>query len=217
MNRALEVVLSRHYDGALAPAHREDLRRSGLTDETIRAHYIRSVPPAMIPRLLGFDRDGIVSALLFPFRSPAGGFMDHVSVKVFPPLTDQHEHQVKYLQPRGTPPRLYFTLAGLQALHDHRPLWLVEGQKKALAVAQLGLPAVGFCEIEGWHRSGSRDLIPDFDAVQLTGRTVELLPDGDVQSNPLVRQAVERFALALRRRGARPRLVLLPRELSTTA
>jgi hypothetical protein len=34
------------------------------------------------------------------------------------------------------------------------PLYLVESEKKALAVAQLGLPAVAFCGIEGWHVGG---------------------------------------------------------------
>lgn len=212
MNAALAFLLRKIYDAALAPAHLANLRASGLTDKTILGHYIRSVPPAMIRPLLGLDSPRIISAALFPFRSPAGGFMDHVSMKVFPPLADG---EVKYLQPRGAPPRLYFTIPGLQALDDDRALWCVEGVKKALAVAQLGLPTIGIAGVEGWHRSGSRDLIPDFDAIRLDGRIVELLPDGDVHTNPLVRQGVERLALALRRRGARPRLVLLPRELST--
>lgn len=215
MNSALALLLSRYYDGALHPEHRVDLEKSGLIEATIQGHYIRSVPPAMNRPLLGFDPPGVRSALLFPFRSPAGGFMDHVNLKVFPALTDPEGHTVKYLQGRGMPPHLYFTVLSLQALEADHPLWLVEGAKKSLAVAQLGLPAIGFCGVEGWHRTGSRDLIPDFDAILLEGRIIELLPDGDVQTNPLVRQGVEQLALALRRRGARPRLVLLPRELNT--
>ncbi len=217
MNLALELLVSRYYDGdpgGFPPEHRDDLMvKSGLIEITIRDHYIRPVPPSMFHRLLGFDPSGVRSALLFPFRSPAGGFMDHVNVKVFPPLTDPNGHAVKYLQPKGSPARVYFTVLSLQALADDCPLWFVEGQKKALAVAQLGLPAIGFCGIEGWHRARSLDLLPDFDNIQLYGRIVELVPDGDVQTNPLVRQGVERFALALRRRGAKPRLVLLPRGL----
>ena len=37
--------------------------------------------------------------MLFPFRAPAGGFMDHVRVKIFPALTDSSGHTIKYLQP----------------------------------------------------------------------------------------------------------------------
>lgn len=214
MNAHLSHLLSRVYDGDLASEHREDLRKSGLTDETIREQFIRSAPPSMIGRLLGFDMPDIRSALLFPFRSPAGGFMDHVRVKIFPTLTDAEGHSIKYLQPRGTPPRLYFVAACLvEALEGPAPLWVVEGEKKALAVAQLGFPAVGFCGVEGWHARSERRLLADFDAVQLRGRIVELLPDGDYKTNPDVHRAVQRFGAALAARGAQPRVVLLPSEL----
>lgn len=218
MNEALALLLSRWYDGALAPEHLQDLRKSGLSDETIARQFIRSVPPSMFGRLLGFDDQRVRSMLLFPFRSPAGGFMDHIRVKLFPSLTDSAGHTTKYLQPRATPPRLYLCLASMgQVFEGSTPLWVVEGEKKALAVAQLGLPAVGICGIEGWHSAGSRELLPDFDAISLTGRTVELLPDGDVRTNVDVERGAEGFAGALQRRGAKVRIVLLPRELRASA
>jgi len=214
VNAHLELLISRAYDGALAPEHVADLRKSSLTDDTIAAQFIRSVPPSMIGRLLGFDLSDISSALLFPFRSPAGGFMDHVRVKIFPTLTDAEGHSIKYLQRRGSSPRLYFCAAVLDAaLHGDQPLWMCEGEKKALSLAQLGLPAVGFCGVEGWHRKGSHQLLGDFDAIQLAGRIVEVVPDGDFQDNPHVRRAVCALGDALALRGARPRAVILPREL----
>ncbi len=137
MNRTLELLLSRLYDGALAPEHRADLEKSALTDETIRSALIRSVPPEMIPKLLGFDVAAVRSALLFPFRLPDGGFMDHVRFKIFPPTVDAKGDTLKYLQPKGTAPHLYFAPATMRAvLEGEAPLWLVEGEKKALAVAQ---------------------------------------------------------------------------------
>jgi hypothetical protein len=90
------------------------------------------------------------------------------------------------------------------------PLWVVEGAKKSLAVAQLGLPAVGFEGIEGWHVGGSRELLPDFAVVPLCGRVVELVPDGDVRTNPNVERGALGFAEALQARGARVRVVILP-------
>ena len=98
-------------------------------------------------------------------------------------------------------------------LESTTPLYLVEGAKKALAVAQLGHAVVGFLGIEGWHVKGSRELLPDFDQVPLAGRTAELLPDGDVQTNWNVARGVARFGTALRGRGARVRLVVLPAEV----
>lgn len=214
MNPHLEHLLSRIYDGTLAPEHLADLRKSGLTDETIAAQFIRSVPPSMISRLLGFDLPAIRSAMLLPFRSPSGGFMDHVRVKIFPSLSDKDGHATKYLQRKGTPPRLYFAADCLPAaLQGSAPLWLCEGEKKALAVAQLGLPAVGFCGVEGWHAKGERRLLADFDAIRLRDRVIELLPDGDYKANPDVRRAVQRLGAALAARGAQPRVVLLPSEL----
>lgn len=211
MSRALEFLLSPLYDGALAPEHREDLAKSGLTAETIAVHSIRSVPPTMIRSLIGFDVADVRSACLFPFRSPSGGFMNHVRVKVFPPLKDAKGHTTKYLGPKGAPARLYFPITTMEAvLNGGDPIWFCEGAKKALAVAQLGLPVVGFEGIEAWHQKGSHRLLPDFDAIPLQRRTVELVPDGDVRTNPAVARGAARFAEALQALGARVRFRLLP-------
>jgi hypothetical protein len=218
MNPHLTLVLSRVYDGNLAPEHLEDLEKSGLREGIIAAHFIRSVPLSMIPRLLGFDKPAIRSAMLFPYRAASGGFAPLVRIKVFPPLLSADGQQIKYLQPKQSSPRLYFCVPALhEVLSGPAPLWLVEGEKKALAVAQRGLPAVGFAGIEAWHTGGSRELLADFDAIPLTGRVVELVPDGDWQTNPNVERGVIRLAQALRARGARPRLVVLPTPLEAGA
>lgn len=215
MNPHLDFLLSDVYhDATLHREHLADLRRSGLTDETIRTQKIRTVPPSMINQLLGFDIPAVRSAYLIPFPDPRGGFMDHVRMKIFPSFTDHQGSTVKYLQPRRSGVRLFFPLATLDAvLHSDAPLYVVEGEKKALAVAQLGLPSVGFCGIEGWHPAGSRSLLPDFDAIPLKGRVIELTLDGDVQTNPNVERGALRFAEALEARGARVRVVALPVEV----
>lgn len=204
------LLLSPVYPGSLAPEHLADLHKSGLTDEPIRLHRIRSIPPVMISQLLGFDIPAIRSAYLIPFPDPRGGCMDHVRMKVFPSFKEK-----KYLQPRGSGVRLFFPLLTLEkVLYGDAPLWAVEGEKKALAVAQLGLPAIGFCGVQGWHLAGSRELLPDFDYIRPRGRVIELVPDGDWRTNPNVRCGAERFAEALETRGARPRLVILPQEVA---
>jgi len=214
MNPYLEHLLSRVFDGALAAQHLADLRKSTLTDETIVKQFIRSVPPGMIGHLLGFDLPSIRSALLFPFRSPLGGFMDHVRVKVFPQPRDAGGHALKYLQPRGTPPRLYFVASCLErVLWSDEPLWITEGEKKACCVAQLGYPVVGIVGVHGWHAKGSCLLLSDFDAIRLRARVIELLPDSDYQTNPDVERAIRSLGYALAARGARPGVRLLPQEL----
>lgn len=74
----LQLLLSPLYDGALAPEHRADLERSGLTSDTIRHHRLMSIPPSLIRRLLGFDLAEMVSAMLIPYPSPTGGWIEHV-------------------------------------------------------------------------------------------------------------------------------------------
>lgn len=210
-NATLAFLLSDAFPGSLHPEHCADARKSGLSDETMRLQRIRSVPPAMIGRLLGFDLPSIRSAMLIPFPDPAGGFMDHIRLKIFPPLKNEDGHSIKYLQPKHSGVRLFFPLATLaRVLGANTPLWLVEGEKKSLAVAQLGLPAVGVCGIEGWHVTGSRSPLADFDVLHLQDRIVELAVDGDVDTNPQVEGATRRLADALRARGGRPRLVQLP-------
>lgn len=214
MTPTLEFLLSRVSDGALAPEHLADLRKSGLSDDTIRLQKIRSVPPHLIDQLLGFDARAVVSAYLIPFPNPLGGWLNHVRLKVFPTLTTERG-RLKYLQPRGSGVRLFFPLRTLAAtLTGSAPLWLCEGEKKGLAVAQLGLPAVGFCGIEGWHLAGSRALLPDFDALHLEGRRVKLVPDGDWQTNRNVHRGAFRLQRALADRGAVVRLVVLPEEVA---
>jgi len=213
VNPHLQLLLSPIYDGSLVPEHLEDLRKSTLTDAMILEQFIRSVPPAMIGSLLGFDRPEIRSAMLFPFRAQAGGFMDHVRLKLFPPLTDAHGHGLRYCQPRGSVPRLYFVARCLpQVLEGDAPLWITEGEKKACSVAQLGYPVIGLTGVQGWRQKGHADLLPDFDAIPLVGRTVELLPDTDYQTNPDVALAINSLALALGARGAKPVVRLLPLE-----
>jgi putative DNA primase/helicase len=211
MNAHLAFLLCSVYEGSLAPAHLADLRKSGLTDETIQLHGLRSVPPTQIGPLLGWDSPRIQSAYLIPYPSLGeGGWLDHVCLRLFPPLETEHG-TIKYAQPRRTPPRLYLPRLNRAAIMDAAvPLWVVEGQKKALALAQVGLAAVGIAGVEGWHVGGSRELLPEFAAVPLRDRVIEVVPDGDYESNPDVNLAIRRLADALRARGARPRRVVVP-------
>lgn len=212
MNPHLELLLSKVYDGALAPEHRADLGKSALTSETIALQKIRSIPPSMLDRLAGFKvPTALTSAYVIPYADPAGGWMDHVRMKIFPPITEGDGPTVKYLQPPRSGVRVFFPIRTLPAVVDSdAAVWIVEGEKKSLAVAQRGLPTIGIAGITCWNAPGSRRLHPDFDHVPLMGRVVELVPDSDWQTHPRVRSAVGVLATALAAAGARPRVVVLP-------
>jgi hypothetical protein len=218
MNLNLDFVLSPLFDGLdrMHPAHLADLRKSSLTDETIVRQKIRTVPPAMIDQLAGFRVPAAVtSAYVIPYPDPAAGWMDHIRMKLFPALVDEGGSTVKYIQPPRSGTRVFFALATLAAvLNSDVPLWVIEGEKKCLAIAQRGLPAVGIAGINCWNAVGSRRLHPDFDHIPLMGRIVELVPDSDWKTNPRVRNAVGALATALAGAGARPRIVVLPDQVS---
>jgi Domain of unknown function (DUF3854) len=210
VNAHLDFLLSVLYDDCLAPEHLADLRKSGLTDETIRLQKIRTVPPHMIDQLLGFRAPDVQHAYLIPFPDPRGGWFDHVRMKIFPALATP-KGTIKYLQPKRSGVRIYFPLATLDAvLHSSEPLYVCEGEKKSLSVAQTGLPTVGICGIEGWHLAGAAALHPDLDDVGLRGRRVNVIADGDVRTNPFVSRAVRQLGAALAARGAESKLVLVP-------
>jgi hypothetical protein len=212
LNLHLDFVLSALYDGLdrIHPEHLADLRKLSLSDETIARQKIRTIPPHMIDQLLGFPRPDVQHAYLIPFPDPRGGWLDHVRIKVFPPIVAE-SGTIKYLQPRRSGMRIYFPLATLDAvLHSTEPLYIVEGEKKALAVSQEGLPTIGICGIEGWHLKGARDLHPDFDDVGLRGRIVKVIPDADYRTNPAVNAAVRRLGDALASRGGAAHVVHVP-------
>lgn len=214
MSSHLEMLLSRIYDGSLSPEHLADLRKSALSTEIIGEQHIRSVPPGMIGRLLGFDLPKITSALLFPYPSVDGGFMPVIRLKLFPPQVDAEGHGFKYAQPKGSRPRVYFVRRCLRdVLEGDGRLLIVEGEKKALALAQLGHACIGIAGVEAWHTKGDRRLLPDFGPIQLHDRLVEIVPDGDYRLNENVRRAIHLLGVALAERGARARVVLLPHEL----
>jgi hypothetical protein len=229
VNAALDFLLSDVYASAsLHPEHQADLDKSGITHAMRETHRIRSVPPTMYRLLLGFDPRGVRHACLYPFPDPAGGFRDYVKLKIFgdeiaevrgDEIKEHRERyrynggQRKYLVRRQAAPHLYIPIPTMpRALAGEEPLWICEGMKKALAVAQLDMPVVGIESAWGWHLKGSRELLPDFDVITMKGRTVKIVPDPDAQTNPEIARAMHHLGEALERRGARVDIVLLPVE-----
>ena len=204
MSEHLRFLLSPVYSGALHPAHRADLYASGLLRATIQTQKIRSVPIHMIDKLLGYASTTIQHGYVIPFADPRGGWRSHVRMKVW-------GGDAKYLQPRGSGVRVYFPLAALEAvLHTDEELYVVEGEKKALAVAQEGYAAVGICGIAGWRKPQTRALHPDLDDVGLQGRRVKVIPDADATTNAFVRREVNLLSAALIARGASVEVVRMP-------
>jgi hypothetical protein len=192
---------------ALHPDHLEDLERSGLTPDTIRAAGIYTVSPGEIGKKLGGAGNSVVSALAFPYPG-CDGFERY---RLF---REEGRTGPKYLQPRESPNHLYIP-AGTETAGDS-PLLVAEGEKKCLALRQAGFQVVGLGGIWAWCQKGegykkrkeSRP-IPDLDLVTWR-RPVHVIFDSDAHDNPLVRLAAFRLSRELSRRGAAASILFIP-------
>ncbi len=117
--------------------HRSDLHASGLSDETIARAGIYSAPGRQVRDLLGYDAG---AGMVFPYPS-LNGAGDYVRVKLDKPGPDGK----RYRAPKGQPNHLYVSrLIDPKVLNDCSvPIWITEGEKKALKACQEGLHCVG--------------------------------------------------------------------------
>ena len=198
---------------SLHPLHLQDLRKSGLTDKTILEAGIYSVPPRDISKKLKGHFSKVESLLAFPYPGADG----YKRVKLFPPqLTDRGT--VKYYQEAESPCRLYVPPEMEAILQDaSSPLSLTEGEKKCLKAIQEGIPCLGLGGLWNWSDgTKEKNLIPDFERLNLKGRMIYLVPDSD-WLNPdrygereNLREAVYELAYRLIDRGAKVFVVELP-------
>lgn len=183
----------------------ENLQASGLTRETIRANGIRTETAANL-RTMGFlcPSDG----LLFPFRDLDGDPTDFARARPHRPRVDGDEKEVKYESPKGSKLRAYYPVHSLPGLcNEGGDVYVTEGEKKALALSQLGLAAVGVGGI--WcgckkDATGGHGLIDDLAAIDWAGRRVFIVFDWDAKASTRAdaARATQRLATALRRAGA---------------
>ena len=140
-----------HPASLLTPLQRDDLGRSGLTEDTIEQMGIR--PASMID----FEHCGLNPAgmpadaqpYVIPYFDMQGKKSDYYRIKLLQP--GDGTDGLKYLQPRATPTRVYFP-PGFLALAERSPFVLItEGEKKAAAAMQVGLPCVALGGVDSWR------------------------------------------------------------------
>src|SRR5690606_29194928 len=77
--------------------------------------------------------------IVFPYRSLDGELDGFERIRLRNPRDNSH----RYHQLRGTTSRAYFPFECLKKLKNGRsPIYITEGEKKALALSQLGLAAI---------------------------------------------------------------------------
>ena len=183
----------------LLPQHLADLRRSGLSDETIRAAGIYSESDGReVARLLRWNGDArqLGPCLVLPYRQLDGTLNCHVRLRPDHPRPNAG----KYEAPLGVGNRAYFPSAAIDAIKTKGArLGLTEGEKKALCSCQAGVPCIGLAGVWSWQKKrekdekgkgqGERLLIDDLDQIDWAGREVPIIFDTDPRRNPSVAQA----------------------------
>jgi len=183
----------------ILPTHLADLRRSGLSDETIRDARIYSEwDGRKIAELLHWRGDAkqLGASCIYPYKQLDGAFNCYARVRPDRPRANGG----KYEAPLGIGNRAYFTLAAIEAVKTTGArIAVTEGEKKALCCSQAGIPCVGLAGVWAWQRprpkdskgkgQGERLLIDDLDQIDWPGREVPLIFDTDPRHNPSVAQA----------------------------
>jgi hypothetical protein len=187
------MIASGRLDLHFHPDHLTDLRKSGLTDQTIRSAGVYSIRPSDLALFFRSMPPSVETGLSFPYQ---GG--DFARLKLFPPLGS-----MKYAQPPNTSARLYMPFrigAG--------DLVIAEGEKKTLAAHQAGLNAVGIGGVWSWLQHG--EPIDDLKLIDWDGRQCTIIPDSDVFDRPGLMRAVYALGCELKDRGATVYVAQIP-------
>src|SRR5262245_15072776 len=135
---------------ALAPQHLADLRKSGLSDETIRACRFQTLEGDQdVSNALNWKGGGrmLGPCLAIPFLERDGAATGFCRLRPDYPIQPDR----RYEQPKGFPVRVYVPPPAWGLIDDQAlPLLVTEGEKKACAAAQEGFATVGLCGVECW-------------------------------------------------------------------
>jgi hypothetical protein len=185
---------------AFMPEHLADLRKSGLSDETIEQAGLYSIRPNDIKKVTGIAK--VEHMLGIPYTP------EFTRYKVFPTNLKVQNKKFRYTQPTGSGVHVYVPPAARPILQDVAiPLGIVEGEKKVLKACQEGVMCVGLGGLWNWLDAGR--LTPELKEISWKGRQVTLYPDSDVWKRPDLLEAVYRLGQALEAEGAEVKVCAL--------
>jgi hypothetical protein len=182
----------------------EALQKRGFTNATMDAAQLVSLSAEESYQILKFSLNKS-AGLGIPFLHPYTGETRLIRVRpnIAPIINGK---PAKYLSPKGAGNLIYFPPGCGDRLKDpSEPLYITEGEFKALAAWQAGLLAVGLVGVWGWRGKGINghgQPIPDLDLIEWRRRTVIIVFDSDAAINPDVQRARHALAREAYRRGA---------------
>jgi Domain of unknown function (DUF3854) len=177
--------------------HLADLRSSGWTDETARHSRVYSASAREVKRILGFVAG---PGLVFMY----GYFDAHVKPDYRP------KSGKVYYSAKGSKCLMYIpAMLDWDIFKDPtQDLFITEGEKKAVAAVQEGIPCVAFSGVWTWRQDGKP--IDDLDIVTWQGRKVYIVFDSDAARNYQIQQSEQALKIELESRGADVSVIRLP-------
>ena len=207
----------------LRPEHVEHLQTSGLSEATIAAARIGSVGPEQAEHL-GYARK--LAGIVFPYAGTeivvGGETLAYTRLRVDPERQRspgrKYENPLKRRIQQGYTFYPYVPEPVAELRKDAtRPVFVTEGEKKALKLGQEGFPAIGlpgvfmFTDPSSRKPAHAKPLHPDLVRWRWRGRTVYVCFDSDRTEKDGVALAHERLCSALTQQGAVVKVVVLPR------
>jgi hypothetical protein len=186
----IRLQTQRDVNSKLDPRDLKHLYESGLTVKTILNNGLHT-------------QNG---ALVIPYRHISGEVNGFARQRPHNPRCDTRGRPIKYEQPANTPSRAYFPKEAIEKLKKGgERLLITEGEKKALAIAQLGYAVAGIGGIYCGCKKGSDELIPDLADLPLQDREVYIVfdydPEEETRNNSTI--AARKLARALEREGVK--------------
>lgn len=196
--------------------HLDHLMASAINIDTIRARGYKTVMGKTDLQKAGFSKaQQRYPGILMPIHGVQGKVAGYQYRPDSPRMDNARQRAIKYENPRGSSVQLDVPPACLKALGDpDRPAWFTEGIKKVDALASAGVCAIGLTGVWGFkgkNPMGGTTILADFDCITLKDRTCYLVFDSDYTTNPQVRQALNRLAEHLKRKGGKVHILHLPK------
>jgi len=199
------------------PRWHAHLASSGLTPADAKALRLKWLTPAAATTLLQTTFPLETGGIHFPYFALDGSIDPAVCrVRLLPDPAngvDPNTPTFRYLQPPGTPPRVYFPRTvdwATLAKDTTARIVITEGEKKAAAACKAGIPCLGLGGVWSFQQKDlGVPLLADLAAIEWAGRQVVLAYDSDWSEKKEVRQAAAVLARRLAERGAEVRSALL--------
>lgn len=153
-----------------------DLAKSGLSSKDILARILDENSRQQVS---AFDA---VKGYVIPYFNINGKLTQYYRAKIL------NNPKLKYLQIKNSPNHIYFPRNFAQNYHkagtEGKLCLIVEGEKKAALVDQLGIPCIAFAGVDSW-RNKNLILPKGVEQSQKDGKTVLKLPAANIDESEI--------------------------------